>query len=108
MAQPPHLENDILQLVMKRLGFDEEELERIMNQPRKTWQEFPSYKKTFERLRPLFYVLVKAGRVPESFYVKFCFPAGHVGTPTMGGNSKSLGGKPSGAESDLVSESKVQ
>ena len=43
-----------------------------MAQPLKQWTEFPNYKKTFERLRPLFYLLVKMGLLPKSIYVKFC------------------------------------
>lgn len=66
--------SELLGLVQKRLGFDDAELERVMTLPHKTWRDFPSYKRTFERLRPLFAVLVKTGRVPESFYMKFCFP----------------------------------
>ncbi|GAB1465738.1 hypothetical protein MASR2M54_12380 [Aliarcobacter cryaerophilus] len=40
----------------------------------KIWQEYPTYKKTFELLRPLFKILAKANLVPMSFYLKYCFP----------------------------------
>ena len=82
LREPPVLEDDILQLVKKRLGFSDAEFERVMAQPIRTWREFPTYKKTFEKLRPLFYVLTKMGRVPESFYVKFCFPLAEMGAVT--------------------------
>jgi len=75
LSEPPYLEDDILSLVKKRLEFNHEEFERVMTKPVRTWREFPTYKRTFERLRPLFYVLTKLGRVPESFYIKFCFPS---------------------------------
>lgn len=65
---------EFIDLVKKRLGFSDEEFDRIMKLPKKTWTDFPTYKKHFEFLRPLFKILVKAGRVPESFYLKFCFP----------------------------------
>ncbi len=74
LATPPDCPEDIVRLVKKRLDFDDAEFERVMKQPIRTWREFPNYKKTFERLRPFFAVLVKSGRVPESFYRKFCFP----------------------------------
>lgn len=83
LQKPPHLEDDILDLVKKRLGFDDVEFEQVMRQPLRTWREFKTYKKTFERLRPLFYVLTKLGRVPESFYVKFCFPVEAMGHATL-------------------------
>jgi N-acetyl sugar amidotransferase len=75
MKKPPYLEEEILQLVKKRLGFTDDEFDKVMNSPRHSWHDYKTYKKTFERLRPLFYLLVKIGRVPESFYVKFCFPS---------------------------------
>jgi hypothetical protein len=46
-----------------------------MNQPPRSWQDYPTYKRRFERLRPLFSVLAKADLVPMSFYLKYCFPA---------------------------------
>lgn len=74
LATPPGIPEEVLHLVKKRLGFSDEELDRVMSQPRRTWRDFPNYKKTFERLQPLFAQLVKRGRVPQSFYMKFCFP----------------------------------
>ncbi len=46
----------------------------VMDAPRKTYLDYPTYKRTFERLRPLFWALYKLDRVPKSFYVKFCHP----------------------------------
>lgn len=82
LSQPPHLDEEILELVKKRLGFDDEQFKQVMEQPLKTWHDFPTYKKTFERLRPLFYLLTKIGRIPESFYIKFCFPLKKMGDVT--------------------------
>lgn len=66
--------DDLMGLVKKRLGFSDAEFDAAMASKKKHWTDFPNYKKTFERLRPLFAILVKAGRVPKSFYLKFCFP----------------------------------
>ena len=73
--QPPYLEPELLEYCKKRMGFTDEELEAIMNRPPKYWYQYPTYKKRFERLRPLFYVLMKSHLVPHSFYLKYCFPA---------------------------------
>ena len=63
---------ELIDMVQKRLGFSPEEFQAIMEQPHHTYREFDTYKKRFERLRPLFWTLYKMGRVPRSFYVKFC------------------------------------
>lgn len=70
----PHIEPDLLNYFKKRLDLTEEEFQKVMNRPPKFWQEYPTYKKRFERLRPFFYVLAKAHLVPMSFYMKYCFP----------------------------------
>ena len=71
---PPHIEKDLLEYFKKRLELSDEEYERIMARKSKSWQEYPTYKKTFELLRPLFKILAKANLVPMSFYLKYCFP----------------------------------
>ena len=72
MALEPHLDDDILELVKKRLEFSDEEFDAVMALPKRHYSEFPTYKQTFERLRPFFWALYKMDRVPKSFYVKFC------------------------------------
>lgn len=66
--------DELLALVKKRLDFTDESFKKAMQVPLKTFRDFPNYKKSFEGLRPLFSILVKTGRVPKSFYMKFCFP----------------------------------
>lgn len=70
--ESPHLEQELLEYFKKRLGLTDSEFERIMNLPPKSFRDYPTYKRTFERLRPLFYVLAKSNLVPMSFYVKYC------------------------------------
>lgn len=72
---PPKVESELLAYFKKRLELSDEEYESIMRQPPRSWHEFPTYKKRFERLRPLFAVLAQANLVPMSFYLKYCFPA---------------------------------
>ena len=71
MAQPPNCDPELVELVKKRLGFSSDEFEQLMTQPKRTYREFKTYKQTFERLRPLFWLLYKLDRVPKSFYVKY-------------------------------------
>lgn len=65
---------EIIALVKKRLEFSDEEFDRVMTLPERSYREFATYKRRFERLRPLFWVLWKLNRVPKSFYEKFCKP----------------------------------
>lgn len=72
---PPVIEDELLAYFKKRLELSDDDYERIMTTPPKSWWQFPTYKKRFERLRPLFRVLAKTNLVPMSFYLKYCFPA---------------------------------
>lgn len=71
---PPYLEPDLLDYFKKRLGLSDKEYEDKMKEQPHYWEEFPTYKKRFERMRPLFFLLMKANLVPRSFYLKYCFP----------------------------------
>lgn len=73
--KPPFIEQELLGYFKKRLGLSDEEYNRIMTDKPHYWYEFPTYKKRFERLRPFFYILMKAHLVPHSFYMKYCFPS---------------------------------
>jgi N-acetyl sugar amidotransferase len=70
-SEAPYMEPELLDYFKKRLGLSDDEFERIMALPPKSYKDYPTYKKRFERLRPLFYVLAKANLVPMSFYIKY-------------------------------------
>ena len=55
----------------KRLDLTDEQYEKIMKGEKRTYRDFKTYKKRFETLRPLFYMLAKANLVPMSFYIKY-------------------------------------
>ena len=74
-STPPFIEEDLVDYVMKRFEMSEVEFHEIMKLPRKYYTDYPTYKKRFERFRPLFYILASANLVPMSFYLKYCFPA---------------------------------
>jgi N-acetyl sugar amidotransferase len=69
-----NIEAGLVEYFIKRLGLTEKEYNKVMSSSPKYWYEFPTYKKRFERLRPLFYLLAKSNLVPMSFYLKYCFP----------------------------------
>jgi hypothetical protein len=62
------------QYVCERLGLSMSDLHGYLEGEQRSWREFKTYKKRFEFLRPLFFVLSKFNRVPPSFYTKYCFP----------------------------------
>lgn len=68
---PIQADPELIAYVKKRFGLSDSEYEQIMNAPKKTYRDYRTYKKRFERLRPLFYLLAKAQLVPMSFYIKY-------------------------------------
>jgi hypothetical protein len=69
--EAPYMEEGIVEYFMTRLGLTPEEFNRTLALPKKSYRDYPTYKKRFERLRPMFYVLAKAQLVPMSFYIKY-------------------------------------
>lgn len=67
-------EPELVAYVKKRLSLSDEEYEGLMSGPKRTFRDFKTYKRRFERLRPLFRILANANLVPMSFYLKYCFP----------------------------------
>ena len=84
VEQPPVYDPNLIDYVRTRLGYSTDDWERLMNLPRRTYRDYPNYKRTFQFLRPLFWLLYKTGRVPKSFVLKYCYPdktipfTGHV------------------------------
>jgi len=64
-------DGELVELVKKRLGFSDEEFEDLMNLPLRTYRDFKTYKRRFERMRWFFYVLYRMDLVPKSFYIKY-------------------------------------
>ena len=69
---PPVVDPELLAMVKNRLGYSEERWEELMGAPHRHYSDYPTYKRTFRRLRFLFWILYKMDRVPKTFYVKFC------------------------------------
>lgn len=72
---PPTVEGQLLEYFLKRLGITASEFDDVMGQTPRNWTDYPTYKRRFERFRPLFAMLANADLVPMSFYMKYCFPA---------------------------------
>ena len=65
---------ELIEYVKKRLNITTIEYENIMNGEKRNFRQFKTYKKRFEKLKPLFFLLAKANLVPMSFYIKYCNP----------------------------------
>jgi N-acetyl sugar amidotransferase len=78
-AQPPHIEEELVEYVLKRFEMSPNQFWDVMAQPNKFYTDYRSYKKRFELYRPLFAILANRNLVPRSFYLKFCFPAADPG-----------------------------
>jgi hypothetical protein len=74
MEQPPNPDPELVEFVQKRLGFSDSEWQELMSMPRHSYREFTTYKRTFEKLKPFWWLMYKMGRVPKSFYMKFTNP----------------------------------
>lgn len=73
-ATPVQVDAGLVDFFCQRLGFDQRHYSEILASPPKSWEEFPTYKKVFELLRPVFRVLADRELVTRSFYLKYCFP----------------------------------
>jgi N-acetyl sugar amidotransferase len=69
--QPIKGTEELRDYFMKRIGVTANEYAGVIQGERKTYRSFKTYKKRFETLRPLFYLLMKAQLVPLSFYIKY-------------------------------------
>jgi N-acetyl sugar amidotransferase len=66
---PP--DKELINYFNKRMELGKESFESILKGEQKTYKHYRTYKKRFERLRPLFFILAKANLVPMSFYIKY-------------------------------------
>ena len=71
IKEPMQFDMGILEEVKKRLVYTDEEFEQVMQRPPKTYRDYRTYKQTFEKLRPFFWMMYKLDLVPKSFYLKY-------------------------------------
>ena len=72
LAEAKPFDVGILDEIKRRVGFTDAEWDAVMAAPLSHYTLHPTYKPTFERMRPLFFALYRAGYVTRSFYEKFC------------------------------------
>jgi hypothetical protein len=72
IKEPKPFDDDILEEIKKRTGISDDDFKAIMEAPPLHFTHYKTYKKTFERLRPFFYLLYQTGYVTKSFYTKYC------------------------------------
>lgn len=68
---PKPFDQNILLEILKRLNMTVEEFDLHFGNENRTYRDFKTYKKTFEHLRPLFYLLLSANLITLSFYAKY-------------------------------------
>jgi hypothetical protein len=69
---PIDVDPTLLPYIKRRLWLSDEEFARILDGEVRTWREFKTYKRRFELLKPMFFLMAKFKLVPMSFYMKYC------------------------------------
>ena len=64
-------EQGLVEYFKKRLKISDDDFNKTMLSKPKSFKDFPTYKKLFEFLRPLFFILYRSNLVPKSFYIKY-------------------------------------
>jgi N-acetyl sugar amidotransferase len=71
LAQIPENDDEIVEMVKKRLKLDESTFDQLMTMPHRSFHEYKTYKPLFEKMRPFFYLMAKMEYIPWSFYIKY-------------------------------------
>jgi len=71
ISQPPPVDEGLIPEIKERLKLSDGEFDEIMNAPLKRAGNYKTYRSTFKRMRPFFWLMYKASLVPKSFYVKY-------------------------------------
>jgi N-acetyl sugar amidotransferase len=71
IQKPYEFDESILVEVKKRLNITDEEFDRLIAQPKRTYHDFKTYHQTFRRMRLFFWLMYKMDRIPKSFYLKY-------------------------------------
>lgn len=71
MSQEPQIEDGLIDYIKTRLKLSDVEFEDLMKLPKHHYTDFKTYKRTFEIMRPFFYLMAKMNFIPMSFYLKY-------------------------------------
>ena len=72
LQKPITCSNCLIKKIKIALDLDDETFRKIMAQPLKTYNDFKTYKPRFVEDEPFWKEMYKIGRVPKSFYLKYC------------------------------------
>ena len=72
IKKPPECPKEHVEELQKRLNLSDDDLDAIMKAPKKSFHDFKTYRPTFRHMHLFFWVMYKRGRVPKSFYIKYC------------------------------------
>jgi tRNA(Ile)-lysidine synthase TilS/MesJ len=72
LASKPSIDKEVLHFVQKALNFSDSDLKYYLSKTRKTHVDFYNYKKLFRHTRLLWWIALKLGTIPKSFYLKYC------------------------------------
>lgn len=72
LQKPITCSTSLIKKIKKALDLDDETFRKIMAQPLKTYKDFETYKPRFVEDEPFWKEMYKIGRVPKSFYLKYC------------------------------------
>lgn len=68
-----------LDVVLPRMGMNRMDYDDFIQvNTRRTWKDFDTYKKTFERTKWFWWLMMKLNRCPRSFWLKFCHKEGYL------------------------------
>jgi hypothetical protein len=70
----PPFDDELLDEVKKRFKLRDEDFMHIMELPIKSYRDYKTYRSTFIRLRPFFWLMYKANLIPKAFYTKYANP----------------------------------
>jgi N-acetyl sugar amidotransferase len=70
--KPIEVDPTLLTYLKRRLRMSNQEYLEVMTGEVRSWRDFKTYKRRFELLKPLFFLMAKFNLVPMSFYIKYC------------------------------------
>ena len=80
LSVPAWLESEtdhsILKEILEVTDLSEGQFQRAMDLPVKSYKDFRTYKGTFEKLKPLFWMMYKMDLIPKSFFLKYASKVG--------------------------------
>jgi len=71
-------DSDLLKEILEATKITDNQFYNIMKLPAKSYRDFKTYKKTFEKMKPFFWMMYKMDLIPKSFYLKYASKENNV------------------------------